>query len=500
LEKANATGIAGGPPMVAADPRGDARHVFLSHASGDAEMAMRICAALEQVNTKAWIAPRDIDPGKTYPVAIESGIRNSACVVVLLTERSNASAEVLKEIELSLSLKKPVVALSANGAKPAGGLAYHLASSQWLTWREDPRATAEEIIRFLQSVRPEAVGRVGWDSATRAVFPAPDVRAAVGEGTIIVDPQASGLARSTAPSEPDLVQRLTGEGRAPLAAGDRVGAYTIAELIGASDLSLTYRAERLGNRRQAVLRELLPKGVARREASAAPVKWNDGSSSLKKTRAALESLTALETRIARRPAMANLHLARECFKQMGTLYSARPFVAGANLTESLRSNGGKISANEAADLFKLLLGELAPLHAAGYLHGDIKPANVILSSGAGPKLIDFDGLLEVGKPRNAHLPILVSPGFSAPELVECSSNPTPRAFDASLDLYSLAATVYFCLAGRAPAPASVDQMIESLIREQFVPWRIGGALGWCLAGRPEARPRSAADVGAFLLG
>jgi hypothetical protein len=476
--------------------QGDARHVFLSHASADADSAMSVCAALEQLNTKAWIAPRDIDPGKTYPAAIESGIRNSACVVVLLTEHSNASGEVLKEVELSLSLKKPVVALPIGAAKPEGGLAYHLASSQWLNWRDNPRATAEEIIRFLQSVQPDAVGRLGWDSATRAAFAAPGARAAIGESTIVTYP--AGVAQGASQPGADLLQRLNSEGRAPLGNGDRVGPYSISQLIGASDLSLTYRAERLGNRRQAVVRELLPRGLARREAPSKPVKWDDSNGALKKTRAALLAAAALEASLAKRPGTKDLHLARETFREKGTHYSARPYLEGAALSEVLRSNGGRISASEAADLFKLLLAELAPLHAAGFLHGDIKPQNVIVSAGAGPKLIDFDGLQQIGRPGDAHLPILVSHGFSAPELVACSVNPARKAFDASLDLYALAATVFFCLAKEPPLPASVDRTIESLIREQFVPWRTAAALGWCLAPRPEARPRSVADVRAFM--
>lgn len=482
--------------MNTAASEGDARHVFLSHASADAEQAMRVCNALEQLNTKAWIAPRDIDPGKTYAAAIESGIRNSACVVVLLTEHSNASGEVLKEVELSLSIKKPVVALPIGRLKPEGGLAYHLASSQWLAWSDDARATAGEIIRFLQSVRPDAVGRTGWDSATRAVFVSPELQQSAGERTIVTHPPSSGIAPSAGPATGDVLQRLVAEGRAPLSAGDRIGPYAVTELIGASDLSLSYRAERLGNRRAAVVRELLPRALARRDASSSAVQWDAGSSALKKTRAALESAMSREIKLGKK--LRDLQLSREIVRAHGTLYSVRPFLPGATLAETLRSNGGRIAATEAADLFALLLNDLAPLHAAGFLHGDIKPHNVILSAGESPKLIDFDGMLEIGKPANANLPVLVSEGFSAPELAAASVNGSARTFDAGLDLYALAATIFFCLTKEAPSPASVDRRIESLIREDFVPWRTGGAIGWCLAARPESRPRSIADVRAFL--
>jgi serine/threonine protein kinase len=224
------------------------------------------------------------------------------------------------------------------------------------------------------------------------------------------------------------------------------------------------------------------------------VTWETKSSALKKTALALRAAFAREVQLSRQTNLKSLYLARELHRARGTLYSVRAFVPGSTLMQVVQSHGGRVSAAEGIDLLKLLLGELARLHSAGLLHGDIKPQNIIISDNSGPKLIDFDGLLDIGRPRDKYLPVMVSQGFAAPELYECNPARTAIQFDASLDLYGLAATLYFCMTKEHPVPSRIDRRIETLIREDFVPWRFASALGWCLARNPRMRPRSVADV------
>ena len=63
------------------------------------------------------------------------------------------------------------------------------------------------------------------------------------------------------------------------------------------------------------------------------------------------------------------------------------FLPGGTLADRLRR--GPVPAARAVDIGALLADALAALHEAGYMHGDIKPSNVGLTSDGSPKLLDF---------------------------------------------------------------------------------------------------------------
>lgn len=91
---------------------------------------------------------------------------------------------------------------------------------------------------------------------------------------------------------------------------------------------------------------------------------------------------------------------------------------------------------------------LAYLHERGYAHGDIKPTNILISSGAA-KLADFG--FTVKPDRDAHC--CVSPGFTAPEVL---------GFGAGLagDVFAFAVTAWLCLFDELPFPYPPDAGLE----------------------------------------
>ncbi len=73
------------------------------------------------------------------------------------------------------------------------------------------------------------------------------------------------------------------------------------------------------------------------------------------------------------------------------LWVATPFVPGVTLAEWLGKHG-RLSVREAVEVGRPLLRALESVHAYGVVHGDLKPANVILGEGPPPwrvTLIDF---------------------------------------------------------------------------------------------------------------
>lgn len=98
-------------------------------------------------------------------------------------------------------------------------------------------------------------------------------------------------------------------------------------------------------------------------------------------------------------------------------------------------------------------GALAHLHEAGIVHGDVKPANVLVGDDGRPLLVDLGIAVLAADERRGFRGTL---GFVAPEVLRGEA-PGPAA-----DLYGLGATLYACIADRppfvAPDPAALTYL------------------------------------------
>jgi serine/threonine-protein kinase len=141
---------------------------------------------------------------------------------------------------------------------------------------------------------------------------------------------------------------------------------------------------------------------------------------------------------------------------------------------------------------------LCALHASGWRHGDVKPANIIISSQGHATLIDLGFCCRIDQPRatlfQAHLGGTYA--YGAPELF---TSACPVA--AESDVYSLGVTLFEMFAGRRPFLESdpVDLAAAHLHQippnpRAFAPHlhpRISWLLARMLAKEPLRRPTSA---------
>lgn len=136
------------------------------------------------------------------------------------------------------------------------------------------------------------------------------------------------------------------------------------------------------------------------------------------------------------------------------VYLVLEYVRGVPLTDRLQatSAGGEaLGVEEITRILGNLAGALDTMHGAGLLHGDVKPANVILDAALDRAvLIDFGLAMRLPRgdePEGAAPTCGGTPGYSAPEQLDKSRPlvPSPR-----LDVYSLAALGYALLVGRGP--------------------------------------------------
>ena len=176
-------------------------------------------------------------------------------------------------------------------------------------------------------------------------------------------------------------------------------------------------------------------------------------------------------------------------------------VSGLDLRHALAASGPLLPA-EVARIGAGIASALAVVHAAGVVHRDVKPENVLLDSSDSPptpRLTDF-GISRLASEADLGRSTLLvgTPQYVAPELVD-GAEPTP-----AVDLYSLGIVLYELCCGVTPFAGG--SMLTVLRRHaEMTPGRPDGipdplwdVLSWLLAKGPGGRPQSAQQVATVL--
>jgi hypothetical protein len=129
-------------------------------------------------------------------------------------------------------------------------------------------------------------------------------------------------------------------------------------------------------------------------------------------------------------------------------YLSMEYVDGSSLMGLVRDEG-PIAPRRLAGYLRQAAAGLAHAHAAGLIHRDITPSNVMVGRDGVVKLLDLGLALfaECGEENLTQGASLGSLGYIAPE-----QERDGHAVDARADIYSLGATISFALSGRAPSP------------------------------------------------
>jgi WD40 repeat protein len=106
--------------------------VYVSYSTQDKTVADAVCATLENNKFDCWMSPRDIPPGQPYAAAITNAIRDSQVFVLILSESSNQSAHVLREVGEAITERIPIIPFRIDDVEPTGDLRHFIMSIFWL--------------------------------------------------------------------------------------------------------------------------------------------------------------------------------------------------------------------------------------------------------------------------------------------------------------------------------------------------------------------------------
>jgi hypothetical protein len=136
----------------------------------------------------------------------------------------------------------------------------------------------------------------------------------------------------------------------------------------------------------------------------------------------------------------------------------RPALDGATvlvLEKAERSLSALLAASPRPAAGPALLAEvcegLAQLHRAGWVHGDLKPANVLLMADGSARLADFNMAAEL-EGTHAYTPAFSTPDYTPPELLWAEIGERGRRIRPSADVWAFGVLAHLVLTGSFPLP------------------------------------------------
>ncbi|MFO7943113.1 MAG: toll/interleukin-1 receptor domain-containing protein [Anaerolineales bacterium] len=110
----------------------------MSYSSKDKATADAVCATLESKKIRCWIAPRDVPPGEQYATSLVNAINESKVIFLILSKGSNASGQVLRELEEAVDNGIPIIPLRIEEFEPTEAMRYYIKSLHWLDAMSPP--------------------------------------------------------------------------------------------------------------------------------------------------------------------------------------------------------------------------------------------------------------------------------------------------------------------------------------------------------------------------
>ena len=476
-------------------------HVFISHSSKDKPVADAVCATLEAGGVRCWIAPRNISPGDEYAAAIIDAINKSAAMVLVLSADSNQSPQILREVERAVNKRVPLVSVRIDATPLSKSLEFFLSASHWLD------ATAPPLEGHLESLAAAVArikaGRKPADDAAAAAATQPPAATRPQ-----LAPRDAGETRAATPPRPPPARdekfsraaSLRGPASAPpftfeeltrrpeLLVGGRVGFYLAREFVGAGGSGMVYVAtnERLG--RDVCVKILYPLRARAEAVGTIIARAVRGLAALNHPNV----ISVSDFGVYELGADSSFYLAMDYVRGLRLdAWSAELGEGPQALARRLRAAFDLASALHAAHTCRYI--DEFGMEQRGILHGDVKPANVLVRPADRLVLLDFL-IVDVQRliqrelapgGRDDDRPITAefgTPDFMPPEQ-RTRGHMTVRG-----DIYSLGLTFCHLFAPGAPLPGFLLQTaddglapLRQLIREM-------------ISDDPEARPADMSAV------
>jgi serine/threonine protein kinase len=200
--------------------------------------------------------------------------------------------------------------------------------------------------------------------------------------------------------------------------------FELLEVLGRGGMGAVWLAQDAVLRRNVAIKEVqIPAGIPQAEAEA------------------MEARVMREARAAARLNHPNVTTIFDVVRDEGRTWIVMEYVNAPTLAD-LVASGGPLTPQEVATIGLAILSALDAAHAAGIIHRDVKPANVMVPADGNVKLADFGIAAIQGDPKLTTTGLIVgSPSYMSPEQAQ------EGHVTEATDLWGLGATLYYAVEG-----------------------------------------------------
>ena len=265
------------------------------------------------------------------------------------------------------------------------------------------------------------------------------------------------------------------------------GKYLVGKVLGEGGFGITYMGYDLNMKARIAIKEYFPVELVSRDTTrltspdgkAVSGGGSDRVISLsgeksKTYQQGLKKYVDEARNVSRFAGIPGIVSVKDFFYENDTAYIVMEYIEGISLKEYLRKKGGKVSEEEALAILRPVLEALEKVHAAGIVHRDISPDNIMLTFAekekaeqasasdttstpsaaavygniSAVKLIDFGAARMTSKNDQKSLTIILKHGYAPEEQYRSHGEQGPWT-----DVYALCAVLYRMLTGKVPEPA-----------------------------------------------
>ncbi len=231
---------------------------------------------------------------------------------------------------------------------------------------------------------------------------------------------------------------------AALPVGTRLGhdRFEVLGVLGRGGFGITYDVMDHRLQRRVAVKELFPESAVRHGSVVlTPPHARDAFRDAR-------SRFLREARVLARFTHSGIVRVYEVFEEHNSAYLVMELLEGRTLLDLLAARGRPFSEAEVLDVAARAAVALRSVHAAGVLHRDINPSNIVLTDHGRIVVIDFGIARSYAAEQSTSMTRVVTPGYAPIEQYVGEGR-----FGPASDVYGLAATLYRLATGRVPVSA-----------------------------------------------
>lgn len=259
-----------------------------------------------------------------------------------------------------------------------------------------------------------------------------------------------------------------------LEAGEEIGGYTLISRLGSGAMGSVWRVKDDGGQEFAmkILRDsLVDEGDATAQSA------RDHATARERLRR-----EAMALRRVKHPGVCSIV---DMELDDAVAFIVTELIEGRNLREDVAANGRYVG-DDLERLSRKLIDAVEAVHAAGIVHRDIKPTNVMIAA-SGPILVDFGIAMGEGESHVTRTGLVMgTPGFIAPEIIDGAES------SEATDWWSVASVLAFAATGQPvfgtqPMMAVLEREARGNANLAGLPARTAAAFRSALAPDPDHR-------------